>query len=311
MNPNGLIPVLRDRDVFLWESAAIVRYLGAQYGSGGFWPADPLGRAKLDKWAEWMKTTFGPQLLAGVFWQLVATRPEKRDEKAIAAAVDRLKPLAAMLDARLAEADHLGGAEPCFADIIVGAPPLPLFHARLRAGRNAASPVLLPAACRTAGLCRPCDDLLREPEGKMTIVPTLDHLRLAQAVTAPAIQVTPLVELAALARQTGAARVFVKPECLQWAGSFKVRGAYWRLTRLSADEARRGVVAYSSGNFAQGLAAAGQAARHPRHHGHAGRRAARQARRDRWLWRAGDRHRAREPGARGSRAGAGAADRRR
>ena len=66
------------------------------------------------------------------------------------------------------------------------------------------------------------------------------------------------IESAALARQTGAARVFVKPECLQWAGSFKVRGAYWRLTRLSADEARRGVVAYSSGNFAQGLAAAGQ-----------------------------------------------------
>ena len=60
-------------------------------------------------------------------------------------------------------------------------------------------------------------------------------------------------------RETGAARVFVKPESLQWAGSFKVRGAYWRLKQLSADEARRGVVAYSSGNFAQGLAAAGQA----------------------------------------------------
>jgi threonine dehydratase len=67
------------------------------------------------------------------------------------------------------------------------------------------------------------------------------------------------LESAALARQTGAARVFVKPESLQWAGSFKVRGAYWRLKQLSAEEARRGVVAFSSGNFAQGLAAAGQA----------------------------------------------------
>jgi threonine dehydratase len=35
-----------------------------------------------------------------------------------------------------------------------------------------------------------------------------------------------------------------------------VRGAYWRLKQLSAEEARRGVVAFSSGNFAQGLAAA-------------------------------------------------------
>ena len=91
------------------------------------------------------------------------------------------------------------------------------------------------------------------------LVPTLDHLRQAYAVTARATQVTPLLESAALARETGAARVFVKPESLQWAGSFKVRGAYWRLKRLSPDEATKGVVAYSSGNFAQGLAAAGQA----------------------------------------------------
>ncbi len=90
-------------------------------------------------------------------------------------------------------------------------------------------------------------------------VPTLEHLRRAYAVTSQATQLTPLLESAALARQTGAARVFVKPESLQWAGSFKVRGAYWRLKQLSVEEAKRGVVAYSSGNFAQGLAAAGQA----------------------------------------------------
>ena len=90
-------------------------------------------------------------------------------------------------------------------------------------------------------------------------VPTLDHLRRAYAVTSQATQVTPLLESRALAKETGAARVFVKPESLQWAGSFKVRGAYWRLKQLSPEEAARGVVAYSSGNFAQGLAAAGEA----------------------------------------------------
>lgn len=90
-------------------------------------------------------------------------------------------------------------------------------------------------------------------------VPTLDHLKQAYAETSRATQLTPLLESAALTRETGAARVFVKAESLQWAGSFKARGAYWRLRQLSPDEARRGVVAYSSGNFAQGLAAAGQA----------------------------------------------------
>jgi threonine dehydratase len=91
------------------------------------------------------------------------------------------------------------------------------------------------------------------------MIPDLDHLRRAYAATSKATQVTPMLESGALAARTGAARVFVKPESLQWAGSFKVRGAYWRLKQLSPDEAKRGVVAYSSGNFAQGLAAAGQA----------------------------------------------------
>ena len=91
------------------------------------------------------------------------------------------------------------------------------------------------------------------------LVPDLAHLRRAYAETSKATQITPLIEARPLAALTGAARVFVKPESLQWAGSFKVRGAYWRLKQLSPEEAAKGVVAYSSGNFAQGLAAAGQA----------------------------------------------------
>jgi threonine dehydratase len=91
------------------------------------------------------------------------------------------------------------------------------------------------------------------------MIPSLEHLRKAYAETSRATHVTPLIESPAIAKLTGAARVFVKPESLQWAGSFKVRGAYWRLKQLSPEEAKRGVVAYSSGNFAQGLAAAGEA----------------------------------------------------
>lgn len=90
-------------------------------------------------------------------------------------------------------------------------------------------------------------------------VPGADDLRAAWALTRAATQRTPLLESAALAAATGAARAFVKAESLQWAGSFKIRGATWRLAQLSAEERARGVVAYSSGNFAQGLAAAGRA----------------------------------------------------
>jgi glutathione S-transferase len=121
MNPNGLVPVVQDKGVTLWESAAIVRYFGAAYGPEQFWPADPLKRAPLDQWGEWIKTTFSPTLLPQVFWQLLQ-KPENRDEKLLASGVAKLKQLAPMLDARLAKGDYLGGSDICFADIMVGTP---------------------------------------------------------------------------------------------------------------------------------------------------------------------------------------------
>lgn len=51
--------------------------------------------------------------------------------------------------------------------------------------------------------------------------------------------------------------VLLKPECLQVTGSFKIRGAYNFLSQLTEERSRRGVVAWSSGNHAQGVAAAG------------------------------------------------------
>jgi threonine dehydratase len=66
---------------------------------------------------------------------------------------------------------------------------------------------------------------------------------------------TPLIRHDALDALVGG-KVFIKPECLQRTGTFKFRGAYNRICRLNADELSRGVVAFSSGNHAQGVAAA-------------------------------------------------------
>jgi glutathione S-transferase len=121
MNPNGRIPVIEDKGAVLWESAAIVRYLGAEYGSESFWPADHLSRARLDQWAEWAKSSFGPELLNGIFVPLVPTPPDKRDLDAVAASAGRLQRLAGIIDVRIGNGPYLGGEEPCFADIIVGA----------------------------------------------------------------------------------------------------------------------------------------------------------------------------------------------
>lgn len=67
---------------------------------------------------------------------------------------------------------------------------------------------------------------------------------------------TPLLESAALNARAGG-RVLIKPENLQRTGTFKFRGAFNCMSRLSPDALRRGVAAYSSGNHAQGVPAAG------------------------------------------------------
>ena len=68
---------------------------------------------------------------------------------------------------------------------------------------------------------------------------------------------TPLFENSELNAIVGG-RVFLKPECLQRTGSFKIRGAYNFMSQLSSTEAENGVVAFSSGNHAQGVAMAGK-----------------------------------------------------
>lgn len=68
---------------------------------------------------------------------------------------------------------------------------------------------------------------------------------------------TPLIRSAALDEVAGGA-VWIKPENLQYTGSFKFRGAYNLMSQLSEEERARGVVAFSSGNHAQAVAASGQ-----------------------------------------------------
>ena len=68
---------------------------------------------------------------------------------------------------------------------------------------------------------------------------------------------TPLIGNAALDEAAGG-RVLLKPESFQSIGSFKIRGAYNLMSRLSEERARHGAVAFSSGNHAQGVALAGR-----------------------------------------------------
>lgn len=80
---------------------------------------------------------------------------------------------------------------------------------------------------------------------------TRDDVLAASDRVSAAVLRTPLIETEIRGR-----RLWLKCECLQTGGSFKLRGATNRLALLSAEERERGVVAFSSGNHAQGVAIA-------------------------------------------------------
>lgn len=121
MNPNGLVPVLRDGDgPPLWETGAILRYLASRYGQDSFWPADLRARADIDKWAEWAKINATLSFTGPIFWRVVRTAPAKQDPAAIAAAITRFDGVLAIAEAQLAANPFLAGDDFTLADIQFG-----------------------------------------------------------------------------------------------------------------------------------------------------------------------------------------------
>jgi threonine dehydratase len=86
---------------------------------------------------------------------------------------------------------------------------------------------------------------------------TLEMFSEARQILAPVLNKTPLVYSRHYTQMTGN-QVYFKPENLQLTGAYKVRGAFVKLARLSAEQKKHGLITASAGNHAQGLALAAQ-----------------------------------------------------
>ena len=84
---------------------------------------------------------------------------------------------------------------------------------------------------------------------------TIEKIIHAQRVLEEAIYKTDVIRTSGLSDEC---ELFLKAENLQKTGSFKIRGAYYKISQLSAEEKKRGVIACSAGNHAQGVALAAQ-----------------------------------------------------
>lgn len=120
MNPNGLVPLLKDDEtnLLLWESNAIVRYLAAQYGQNRLWVDNPARRAEGEKWMDWANQTLSPAHRV-ILMGLVRTPPEKRDRAAIEAGIEKCDSLFALLDDALARQPWFSGDNIGTGDIAI------------------------------------------------------------------------------------------------------------------------------------------------------------------------------------------------
>jgi len=118
-NPNGKIPTLIEDDFVLWESNAIVRYLCEQHGTAPWFPDNARNRGLANQWMDWYLTSLHA-FMTVIFWQLIRTSPEDRDDLAIRSATEQAADLWAILDQHLADRDFVLGDHPSMADIPVG-----------------------------------------------------------------------------------------------------------------------------------------------------------------------------------------------
>lgn len=127
MNPNGLVPCVQDDGLTLWESNAIIRYLGARYGAGRIFDPDPVRRVQADKWMDWASTSLVEPWKAW-FINLVRKAPGERNEQSMAKGLETFARGLAVANQALADQPYLSGDAFGMGDIPLGALVYPWFE---------------------------------------------------------------------------------------------------------------------------------------------------------------------------------------
>jgi glutathione S-transferase len=120
LNPNALVPVIRDGDFALWESNTICRYLAAKAGRTDLLPADPAARAQVEKWMDWQNTELN-NAWRYAFMGLVRKHAAYTDAAQIESSVQAWNRQMTLLDEALRTGgDYLAAPHLTLADVVVG-----------------------------------------------------------------------------------------------------------------------------------------------------------------------------------------------
>lgn len=120
LNPNAMVPVIRDKDLVLWESNTICRYLAGRQQRTDLLPSEPSARALVEQWMDWQATELNNSWRYA-FMALVRQSAVHTDPSAIETSVATWNRHMGILDAQLSRSGaFVTGASFTVADIVLG-----------------------------------------------------------------------------------------------------------------------------------------------------------------------------------------------
>ncbi len=119
LNPNGVVPTIKDGSLTLWESNGCVRYLARTYGEGVLWPKAAAALALADQWMEWQRSEVANAFFQ-VFLNMIRLPPEQAKPEQIPRGVSGLQQWYQVLDRHLQEHRFVAGDEFSMGDIPLG-----------------------------------------------------------------------------------------------------------------------------------------------------------------------------------------------
>ena len=122
-NPNGMVPVLEDGDLTLWESNAISQYLASQAPASDLYPDDPAIRADIHRWQNWEECHFN-RACGGFLFENVLKKIfniGEPNQSVLEEAEQNFKRFATILETQLEGRDFILGNKVTLADFSVGA----------------------------------------------------------------------------------------------------------------------------------------------------------------------------------------------
>lgn len=119
MNLHGRIPVLKDDELYVWESNTILRYLASEYGREAFWSGSSSSRTYYERWMDWELATLQPDFIS-LFWEYYRTPNQQRNIDKIDYFSKRCQKNMGILNEHLKENLYLAGSIFSIGDVAVG-----------------------------------------------------------------------------------------------------------------------------------------------------------------------------------------------